>query len=492
MAVNNDWYARQFGDRDRFAVSISLGRDPHPTGDPVVDAGWGGLSIWVRGRCLTRNVSSEGAVSDEVRWSLVNTIQWLIDAGVRLINEEPFPDTTRSDNVRDACDWFNGTEIPLLTLTEAEEDAWFSRRSDWRQHHAIRRAATDAALPNVAVRRLGDSVEVSWDNETWGAPRPDLSFVEQRGTELVAAAQVASDLRAALIDATHALAERHKLSGLVELAAAASATSASDDDWRWLIHQETAHVISNEFRSLRDQLNQHTRMQRKGLYVPHTPDTLVLRQARLVSADDIKSLLEGARFVPAEPMKSPARDLIRPTPASTIRPWIEGYERARDVREALGWGDEPTPNLDAWMKSNNVSVTDRKLSSTIDLVATRTEDSRGSAVINPQTQSHLGREIGRAAALGHILFDVTPVAVDGTWEHWPTAARARAFAAMLLLPDDGVRDVLTGRTDIDASDVQRVMQRFNTGPYATTYHLKNRGFIANEERRVEILKELAA
>lgn len=63
---------------------------------------------------------------------------------------------------------------------------------------------------------------------------------------------------------------------------------------------------------------------------------------------------------------------------------------------------------------------------------------------------------------------------------------------MLLLPDDGVRDVLAGRTSIDASDVKRVMQRFNTGPYATTYHLKNRGFIADEERRSDILRELDA
>jgi Zn-dependent peptidase ImmA (M78 family) len=144
------------------------------------------------------------------------------------------------------------------------------------------------------------------------------------------------------------------------------------------------------------------------------------------------------------------------------------------------------------MKANNVNITMRALSSTVALIATRSEDNRGSMVINPQAQSPLRREIAQAAALGHILCDMTPVAVDGTWEHWPTAARARAFAAMLLLPDNGVRDVLAGRTSIDASDVRRVMDRFKTGPYATTYHLKNHGFIADEERRAEILRELAA
>lgn len=490
--MSNDWYARQFGDRNHFAVALSLGRDPHPTGDLTVDAGWGGLSIWVRGRCLMRNVSSEGGVSDEVRWSLVSILHWFINAGVRLVNEEPFPDTTSLDNVRDGCDWFNATETPLLTMTEAEEDAWFERRSDWRQHHALRRAATDVALPNVVIRRLGDFIEVSWDNEAWGASRPDLSFIERRGTELVAAARVARDLRAAMVDVTQALAEQYKLPELVELASAASATSAGDDDWRWLVHHATARVINDELGPLRDRLNQHTRARRDGLYVPHAPETFVLRQARLVSASDLRALLEAAQIVPDEPMKEPIRSLIRPTPASTIRPWTEGYESARDVRDALGWGDKPTPDLHSWMKANNIHVALRGLSSTIDLIATRSDDYRGSTVINPQAKSQLRREIGHAAALGHILFDVIPVAVDGTWEHWPTAARARAFAAMLLLPDEGVRDVLAGRNSVDASDVKRVMQRFNTGPYATTYHLKNRGFIADEERRAEILRELVA
>jgi hypothetical protein len=492
MAVSTDWYVRQFGDRERFAVSISLGRDPHPTGDDAADAGWGGLSIWVRGRCLTRSVANDGAVSDEVRWSLVDVLRWLIDVGVRLVNEEPFPDSSALDNVRDACGWFNESERPLLTLTEAEEDDWFLRRSDWRQHHALRRAAVDAAVPNIMIRRLGDFVEVSWDNETWGTPRPGLSFVEQRGTELAVAERVAYDLRAALVDITRSLAEHYDIPALTDLATVAAATRAGEEDWRWLIHPQTARVIANELVSLRDHLIHHAKTRSSGLYVPHAPETLVLRQARLVSAKDVKSLLKAAQVIPTEPMKAPIRDLIRPTSASATRPWEEGYDRARDVREALGWDDEPIPDLRAWMKLNNVHVTSKNLSPGLDLVAVRTDDHRGSAAVNPRARSHMRREIGEATALGHILFDVNSVVVDGTWEHWPSAARARAFATMLMLPDDGVRDVLAGRKNVDASDIKRVMARFHTGPHATTYHLKNRGFIADDEHRMEILRELVA
>jgi hypothetical protein len=490
VAVSTDWYGKQFGDKERFAVVISLGRDPHPTGDVAVDAGWGGISLWVRGRCLTRNVSGEGAMSDEVRWNLVGILRWLIDVGVRLVNEEPFPGVIRKNHLRDGCDWFNKTQTSP-PMTEADEEGWFARRSDFRQHHGLRRAADDVALPNVMIRRLGDFIEVSWDNETWGTSRPDLSFVEQRGTELVSAWQAASKLREALIDATQALAHEYKIPELVRLAALASTTTASDDEWRWLVPAQTARVIHDELVPLRERLVQHTRTKRNGLYIPHAYETLVLRQAQLDSTVDVQALLDAAGILPAEPMKEPIRRLIRPTAAPTVRPYEDGYRRARDVREALGWGDEPAPNLDEWMRSNNVDVEARALSPTVDLIAMRSyEDRRGLAIKNPRGKRRSHREISSATALGHLLFDVDPIAVDGTGEHWPTAARARAFAAMLLLPDEGVRDVLAGRTNIDASDVKRVMDRFHTGPYATTYHLKNRDFIADDERRMEILREL--
>lgn len=493
MAVS-DWYARQFGDRERFAISVSLGRDPHPTGDAVADGGWGGISLWVRGRCLTRSVSDAGSVCDEVRWNLVSIIQWLFDVGVRLVNEEPFPEATTLDNVRDACDWINTSETPLLTLSAAEEDDWFLRRSDWRQHHSLRRAAADVALPNVVIRRLGDFAEVSWDNETWAPPRSDLSFVEQRGTEIVPAVTVASELSATIADVTRALADRHaSVPEFFKFASDASKPITGDEDWRWLVHAQTARIIGEELGALHERLIQHTRTRRAGLHVPHTVETLVLRHARLVSAYEIKSLIQAAQISPsARPVSDLLSRFIKPTAASVTRPWAEGYEKALELRDALGWGNGPAPDLRTWMLSQNVSVKTKRLSSTIDLVTRRSEDRRVSAVVNPETQSHVRREVGHAAALGHILFDNSPVAVDGTWEHWPTAARARAFAAMLLMPDDGVREVLVGRQRIDGADVKRVMSRFKTGPYATTYHLKNRGFISDDERRADILKEIVA
>ena len=61
---------------------------------------------------------------------------------------------------------------------------------------------------------------------------------------------------------------------------------------------------------------------------------------------------------------------------------------------------------------------------------------------------------------------------------------------MLQLPDNGVRSVLRGREVKDASDVRRVMQHFGSGPTTTTYLLRNRRFIASDEKMDDVLRTL--
>ncbi len=489
--MSGNWYVRQFGDRARFAILISLGRDPHPTGSEAIDKTWGSLAIWVRNRCLTRSIRDDGTMADEVQWNLYDILRWLVDCSVRLVNEEPFPDPARLDHVQDACDWYNDTEAPPFTLTETEEDDWFLRRSEWRRYHALRPAAIDAALPHIMIRRLGDFLEVSWDNETWRPSRPDLRFVEQRGIEFVGARQAALDLQDALSDVTRKLANESQLPELVDLNVNAAAMVADDSDWQWLIHRQTAGIICGELPHLADLLRKHTQKQHVGIYVPHTPETLILRQAKLTSAKDVMALLNAAESFPEEAVTPAIRGLIRPSNASTTRPYLEGYERARVVRDALGWGDDPAPNLGTWMQSNNIAVQWRELPAAVDLLATRADNEYATAILNPRIGSRYRKEIAEATALGHLLFDEIPVAVDGTWEHWPTAARARAFAAMLMLPDTGIRAMLGHHGTIDTDTIRRIMDHFRTGAYATTYHLCNLKLMT-DERRVDILRELAA
>lgn len=485
----SNWYNRQFGDRQTFALAFSLARVPHPRGDAAVDASWGGVSLWARGRCLTRSVSEESGVVDEVRWNLLSVLQWLRDSAVRLVNEEPFPQPSLQERVPDACAWFNSTESPPWTLSASEESEWFLARSEWRQHHALRRAAADAALPNVMFRRLGDFLEVSWDNDGWGSTRPRLSFVEKRGAELVCAAKAADVLLDSLRDVSRELANHAREPALQALEQAAAVLSADEQDWKWLVPRQTAAVIEQD-AGLASRLRQHTVAFKRGVYVPHEPTTLLLRQAVVTSSDELATILQLASTPLGKPVSEPVGRLIEPTPAHGMEPWHAGYDRALKVREELGWGNDPAPDLDEWLSANNVAVRRVLLPSSVQSLTKRTADGRALAGLNTAAKT-LSREMGLAEAFGHILMDVDSQAIHGAREHWPTAARARAFGAMLLLPEEGVRNLLSGLSSLSVPDVQRVMKHFGTGPYVTTYHMRNHGLITNEKRQ-ELLQQLAA
>lgn len=72
--------------------------------------------------------------------------------------------------------------------------------------------------------------------------------------------------------------------------------------------------------------------------------------------------------------------------------------------------------------------------------------------------------------------------VSSLWAHGPTTARAKAFAAMLLMPADAVRDMARAAGGIDAALVGAIMRRFGTGLSATTWHLYHLRLISDEAR----------
>lgn len=477
----NDWYQRQFGERDAFALVISLGVDPHPSGRVQHDTAWGSLEIWAAGRCLTRSVSDSG-VSAGVRWTLLPVFEWLLDVGLRLVNEDPYPRFSKGIDVPDGTAWFDATLSPPMLDAQAER-RWFLRRSEWRHHHALRRAAEDVALPNIVFRRIGDHVEVSWDNATWATSRNDLDFVERRGRELVPADLFASVVQTALTAVLEALALRTGDTHLRDLSQRAQELRATPQDWRWLIHRPTASVIRAEMPELADQLDNLTRSHLAGLYVPHTPETQLLRLVRLDRREDIQAVLRASSLMPQHPVEAALQALIRPRAAATDRPWEEGNEYAETVRDAMGWGSDPVPDLGPWMCAQGMAVPSQDLGipPAVSVFSERTDDARALVHVNPRGISKMKRDTGLATALGHILLDDNPVAMDGEWEHWPTSARARAFGVALTLPEDGVRDLLQSTQSIGAPEMHRLMKHFGAGALATTYRLKNLGLISREE-----------
>ncbi|MGE0790190.1 MAG: hypothetical protein AB7S26_31235 [Sandaracinaceae bacterium] len=470
-----DSYRRQFGDRAGFALELSLA--PAPYGSAT---DWGGVSIWANGRCLTQAVSDEGAVTEAIQTELTPVLEWLSVSAVRLINEEPFPHRARE--VGDASDWFVATEQAPAMLDEVGEQRWFDARSEWRRYHALRQASPAVAFPNVVLRRFGDEVEVSWDNERWGSPRPTLRFVEQRGAALVPAADVAEALRDALLEMAREL-------DLPDIATA-TRLNAGRSQWRWLIHEPTADLIRKELPSVADRLDRRTTKARRGLYVPHQPETWLLRQAGPVTLSELRGILSTQGRVGDQPLSEDLRAAVRGTRPDPSEPWREGYERALELRERMGWGANPLPDLARWLRRKGGRTEQIVLPRAIDLVCQRTDDGRAGVVLNRQG-ADIRREIGVATGLGHLLMDRASVSLGGEYEHWPSGARARAFGVMLTLPLEGLKERLARFDRIDARAVRDVMNHFGAGPYATTFHLVNCGFV-DESQRLPLLQALSS
>ncbi len=454
----NVWFSRQFGDTSSFALRVSLSSGPRD------EVAWGALELWAAGLCLTRATHHEdGTTTDAVEGDLGEVFSWFARAGVRLVNEEPLPLLTPR-TVTDASDWFNETEE---CFDAADERAWFARRSEWRNSHGLRRASLAIALPNVAFRRAGDELEISWDNETWGTSHPGLRYTELRGAVTVAARPVAEVLEGAGAVVRAAIVERLSQAPGFELV-----RDVSEPGWRWLLPAETFAALDPRQRSAlaADFATCN------GLYFPHTETTRVLARARARSPEEVRVVLEAARL-PDRPMSERLRALVRPSRPARVRPWKAGYDAAEEVREELAWGDEPAPPLAAWLREEQVDV--RPLAAGGLTLIARRSDARGGAIAVDASSG--AAPFRYATALGHLLLDGDGLAIDGAAESSPAAARARAFAAMLLLPDGAAR-AATQNGPFGLGDARALAARSSLSVLATVQHLENRGFLSPEAR----------
>lgn len=493
-------YQHLFGNTDSFAIQVALHRDehPHPGTEPALAASWGTFGLWVGGRCLTQS-SRGGTIRDSIEWYLLPLLTWAAREAVALFNEEPFPQPTRRSEVATALDWLSASEEPLWSQTEAEEFNGLITRFDWQKRHALWHAFEGAVVPSVMFRRLGDTIEVSWNNETWPPSRRDLRF-----TELIGAAQVPThQVEPVWLDFVEAVSA--ELRSQLDLATAAAlpigVAHPTVHDWKRLIPGNAALWLERhpdrEMKKLVTTLRDSAKA--SNLIVPHRMETLILRHCAAATDEDLQSILP-LRAVPGQ-ISDQLERLRAPRPAPLTEPWRDGYDAALAVRETLGWNDDPAPDLAKWCAANHIDLDTLDASSQLDAVLFAPAGHRPLIDIN-RNASRNRRGTPRfmtAAGLGMVLLDTSPERdfgfVFGSREHWPSAARARAFAAMLLLPVDGIRRRLHqhGRQTIEALEagMQSIMNDYGTSAHITANHLNHLGFITDDER-IDLIGALTA
>jgi transcriptional regulator with XRE-family HTH domain/Zn-dependent peptidase ImmA (M78 family) len=188
-------------------------------------------------------------------------------------------------------------------------------------------------------------------------------------------------------------------------------------------------------------------------------------------------------------------------------PYLHGYSLARSVRGKIGAG--PATAIDPWaILEDQLGVLVRSVGMASSRVAAVTvKDARDGTIavlLNsraPRANNRALIHVDLAHELAHVMFDQPSeeleVWIERELDGEPNDAgdrreqRARAFAAELLLPQDGLRTVLgPPRKQTKAPEAAELIVRtanaFGTPAELTGNHLKNHDYIAEAARSAAI------
>ena len=155
-------WERLAGDTSVFALRVAFSSDPDEGRgvEPETSLSWGSFQIWVEGRNLCAHLE-EGERIDSVHWYLLPIIEWFARNWNPLLHEERLPVRNDGDT---AWTSLRATKFPPPAIENDEEKAseWEAAWQNWWARHAIRSASEGGLFPDIILRRVRDSVEVSW------------------------------------------------------------------------------------------------------------------------------------------------------------------------------------------------------------------------------------------------------------------------------------------------------------------------------------------
>lgn len=114
----------------------------------------------------------------------------------------------------------------------------------------------------------------------------------------------------------------------------------------------------------------------------------------------------------------------------------------------------------------------------------RTKDGARTFIVVARTRHPMRQRSTLAHELGHVVFDDwQEIAESPLSERSIYEIRADAFARNLLLPQDGVRQILGDRTRLLEADLSRIVQLFGCSPAIAAIALEQYGYIDETQKR---------
>ena len=514
MAVR--WKGRS-GDEEVFALKVEFADDPDGgrSIDPDVGISWGRFQIWIEGRILCAHQEADGWV-DSVHWYLLPLIEWFTYNWNPLLHEERLPVQNRHDT---AWESLRSTRFPPMAIENDEEkaSAWESEWQRWWTRHALRSASEGGLFPDVVLRRLRDTAEVSWGPARSAGMPQHFRFSEAvQGVSRLAPRDVAEPLHDVLSNACgylHSLApESLRIKALLRSIRDLNAAGESDRRLMWLAGLGTdEETVSSGWARAKGILAKLGAASRSVLEIPDRSQLVISGscQAALmfgslapnVGEQDILPLAQTmVDLSSTEGESDTIRAVSRSVPITGLQSpsWSEGYELAEDLHEDLDMEFVQGDSFDIERMIGKLGIRTIQLALSdedIRAVSIAGPNHGPGIVVNTQDRRNahsFGRRFTLAHELCHVLFDRQRgrrlAIASGPWAPQDVEKRANAFAAMLLMPPFLIQRAMASLTaPINTSvGVREVAQVLRVGVRSVLHHLKNLGFIADtDQERIE-------
>lgn len=492
----NDW--AEFGDKSRFEIAVRWADDPEPRARRPAHGGWstGQLRLTVDHHILTQNEAS-GHSSDGVTWYLLPIFEWIAQNWVSLLHEERF--AWRENSAAPAA-----TAV-FLALRRSIDDVdgnlpsgeSYGNVQAWWARHSLRAADSSALFPDVAFRRLGDEIEISWTARQPNYSPDGFRFALMPGVATLPVSAVASPL----------------WETLNWLGAAASSSTLTDEDRKSIVKLERRiqtlkrlpistleggylpEKIFSALSAIRRQIHLADRSKKlKAAPALEVLDDAVLMFGGVspdIGANDMNTLLGLLSSRAGGHESANLQALVDDTigaPAGI--PFQEGYDLAEQLLEECSLpGSVPYVDVRALLAGWGVKIVERVLkTNTIRGVAIAGARYAPTILVN-KTSEYNANEAGKRFTLVHeffhILYDRSLARrvshVSGPWAPPGVEKRANAFAAMFLMP----RSLLARSfhdAKIDDDSVISAAETMQVGISALVEHLYNTSMIDETAR----------
>jgi hypothetical protein len=410
---------------------------------PELAATWGRYEVWVGDRCVTQVEAADGTFRRSVYGSLYPLAEWIAENWWSLIAH------VRPSAV-DARYW---------TWANVREQSWLAR-------HNARGAGDGMAWPDLTLVPEGLVTRVRWAADRTLVFR-QLRFVSN-GESWIPSDDIQEALATTVEHVLDRLAEQDLPK--TRLAEEWAAITASDADERefcfaaarlgldpYAVDEPTAEEIVRVGEGLPDDL--------AGEFFDSAEPSALVGAVEWIG----RSLPAAARA--ARKARRPVLELHEATQATTFdrldpeRPWIIGYQIARRVRETLDLVPTQLFDIQPWVGRATVSAPSRGIQGAVAVESGRCGVVLGTEPLDPV--------FGMARALGRALLrpEKQRFLLSGVRRDEERAAGA--FAAELLAPAEGIREMLAALGTQNDSALDAVAGRYRVSPLLVRHQYDN-------------------